>query len=285
MSQRNRSSGWKFAKITGHMNEDELADQLRNDRIFARKTGERIFGTDQGDIVEVEAGGISAVKVPSVLGGTTTGKTDLVAIWPTGKTARISLKKSLEGQAYLIGVDRFCQGYEKQYGIKVPDEVATFLSLFVGGDFNILEDFLRGRPRIGPSLPRHHGELLEIHQNRLTLATINEYAPELVTSTVDWMSQSLENLCDFILSKGLASQTIDHATTIWYWSPLKKIDEMYSINRCKLASPESEQLYFGSQNGGTVLYLPFGPVQMHQNQLQFRHRRQDISKLNAQPSS
>ncbi len=120
-----------------------------------------------------------------------------------------------------------------------------------------------------------------MHQERLTIATISENAPHLISATIDWFSQTLHHIYNFVFSKGLAELQEDHASDIWYWSPSDGLDDLFSIQQ-ELDTTGSCQLYFGSRNGGTVLYMPFGPMQMHQNQMQFRHRHQDIARLGKQ---
>ena len=34
MNQRNRSSGWKHAKLSGHTNEENIRDQINNNKEF-----------------------------------------------------------------------------------------------------------------------------------------------------------------------------------------------------------------------------------------------------------
>ena len=81
----NRAKGWKHAKISGHINEENIAKEL-GDGHYTKKT-----------------------KVPSIFGDTTIPKRDLYG--PTNP----SIKKSKGGQVFLTPTHRFILGYEKLY--------------------------------------------------------------------------------------------------------------------------------------------------------------------------
>ena len=58
MNRRNRSSGWKHAKLSGHKNEENIRDQLNNNKDF-RKELEIIL---QADIEEARSDGQTEKK-------------------------------------------------------------------------------------------------------------------------------------------------------------------------------------------------------------------------------
>jgi len=67
---RNRSQGWKYAKLSGHFNEEMIAEHIKNHPDYARKLLFRL-GIMDNSVVDVQAGGLKEKMVGSVLGGST----------------------------------------------------------------------------------------------------------------------------------------------------------------------------------------------------------------------
>lgn len=118
--KRNRSQGWKHAKTSGHRNEYAVRDYLLGSQEAASDLHKRLFGYP-AKLSSISLGGIHETSVPSVLGGKTKTKIDLLVQWRSDRLARISIKKSYTGQAYLVSLERFLNGFEMHFGrIPVP---------------------------------------------------------------------------------------------------------------------------------------------------------------------
>ena len=67
-------------KITGHENEKRIAEELNTNKAFRAHFCDRV-GRHEEEFKVAEAGGLSAAKEVGVLGGKTTGKTDVSVFW------------------------------------------------------------------------------------------------------------------------------------------------------------------------------------------------------------
>jgi hypothetical protein len=191
----------------------------------------------------------------------------------------ISLKKSRSGQAYLIGTNRFIEGFQKQFNLKIDKNVIEGLNLFFGNSDkikNIIND-----PKykdISAKIKKY-----EIRKNRLTYETLKLYDSRLVEILIHWFRQNISNLFLFCFERGLGVEKNDWAHFIFYLNLVEdvNIDNIFSIKELflkyeNLTPQQKEKIIFGDRNGGTTIVLPFGSVQWHLGQLQFRH---EISSL------
>ena len=272
MTQRNRSQGWQHAKRSGHRNEDALHDLLLQDRDYQSDFLRRL-GAEGSRIAQAEVGGIRETDVPSLLPGRTKSKTDLRLLLDSGEEYRISIKKSLSGQVYLIRDTRFLQGMCLQYGIPIPSEVERAIRLFWGSADDL--DQL---------LPRYATRLAyERRKHRLTADSLYGLDPALSGILPVWFSEHAGLIADLCFSRGLAARPEDWASHIWYKNTLGEnpVDRLIPISRlCRLAQAAApERTCYGRAGGGTTIQLPFGFVQWHQGQMQFHHRYKDIAAL------
>ena len=120
MATRNRAEGWKHAKLSGHSNEEFITNKINSDINFKESIARRLNINSSLKLATV--GGLNETNVLDVFGGKTKSKTDLVLDWQSGKT-NISIKKSAGGQVYLIGVQRFIDGFERQFNKTIPVDV------------------------------------------------------------------------------------------------------------------------------------------------------------------
>ncbi len=96
-NQRNRSEGWKYAKITGHNNEKRIKELLLNDKNIQNYFLKSIQKPDCY-IKDVISGGIVEKNIPSIFTKETTkSKTDIKVILSDDSIINISLKKSFSG--------------------------------------------------------------------------------------------------------------------------------------------------------------------------------------------
>lgn len=128
-THRNRAEGWKYAKLSGHENEELVKELFSDTGNFQTQFLKRI-GKSNCSIEGVDVGGLKEKNVQSILGGTTKSKTDLKITLSDGTLLKISIKKSLAGQVYLIPINHFIEGYELQYHEIIPDDVKRAISLY-----------------------------------------------------------------------------------------------------------------------------------------------------------
>ena len=116
MVDRDRSAGWSYAKKSGHQNETNIFNLLKNDLEF-KESLEFIL---KSNIKDFNIGGLNEKSVVSVFNKSLTkSKTDLKII-SDNRTFNFSIKKSRGGQVYLITIPRFINGIKKhETGIRI----------------------------------------------------------------------------------------------------------------------------------------------------------------------
>jgi hypothetical protein len=284
----NRSDGWREAKNSAHALEVALAKLIENELSVANWVSEQCFKEQRGKPVSVVADGKKAKRVPSVIKKATTGKTDIEVGWDDRKysdspSARLSLKKCVEGQVFLIGVERFIAGFEAHYGVVIPASVKQTMRVFIGGNTKLIGSLMAGKSYKG--VFHRSGKELEVHQKRISGETLREYFPSEWNKMLDWFDENLAEITDFVFARGLALEDRDVATHIWYHIDNEKTDRneinaIYSISQLiDEVSNDSEFVRRNNRDAKTVIVLPFGKLQMHQGQMQFRHDYTKISRL------
>lgn len=275
---RNRSEGWKHAKLSGHKNEDVILKKIINDSVFS-KVLEKHLNCKIGSLVPRV--GLKEEKVNSILGDKTTPKKDLEVNDSSGKIKRISIKKSYSGQVFLISVNRFIEGYEKHFQEKIPANVKKGLSLFFDEDSEIEEILKNPRFKIANKNVRKY----EIRKRRLTCVTLSKFSLEIYEDLLNWFIKNIGNICNFCFAKGLAQHETNWAEYLWYKNivdpKLKSLDSFFKIKDLCEACVKSAQstTFYGSTNGGTTIQLPFGFLQWHKRSMQFHHQFKKIIKL------
>lgn len=288
---RDRSEGWQHAKRSGHALEDALSARLRTDRFLSAELHRRCFGVSSNQSCEVEGGGLAASRVPSVLGDMTAAKADLLVHWASGRSARISLKKSESGQVWLVDRSRFEAGISAQLGLAMPEAVREGLRLFIGPlDREEVERLQSERRLLGPVRAKD-GLPQEIHQRRLVTATLVAHFRSIWLETVRWMARHLPEILDLCFARGLCREPAAQAEFIWYLvtdertgKPLE--DRLFSIASILDAASslsDDRRIAIGPRNGGSTITLPFGFLQMHrpagENQMQFHHMLSSLRDL------
>ena len=273
MSKHTRAEGWKFAKHSGHDLEKSLAENLKCDPILATKLHEDCFASSNTDQPEVTVGGINAKPVPSVLDDHTQPKVDLSVCWNHNSTAKISLKKSVSGQVWLISLDRFLKGFKAQFSEEIPEDVCRGLKLFIGP---LSEEEMRtalGHHKPCGPVRKKDGKQQEFHQQRFVAKTLDTIIPDEWPKTLEWLRRELPRIVELCFKRGLCKSTNDHAEFIW-WYPNESLSHVVSVQKLIDAiekTPECQRVCVGPRNGGSTIILPFGFLQMHQHQLQFHH--------------
>lgn len=274
-SGRNRSSGWQYAKLSGHENESCI-EKLFDNKDFCVEFSKRI---GINNIVSASVGGLFETDVESVLGGKTKSKTDLKLILKDNKFVNISIKKSRGGQVYLIGVERFIDGYEKQYSKKIPDNIKDLLSLYFYG--NPKTEGLLNDPQVVMGESKSLIEYQYKH-GRLVWTSLKNMEPHRHDELLQWFKDNIDDIADFCFSKGLAKDSSNWADYVWYVNQLddEDLDIIFSIKDIKDAvSKNVDKIEPSKQNGGSTTLLPFGFVQWHQKKMQFHHKLDSLCEI------
>lgn len=275
MATRNRAEGWKHAKLSGHSNETIITDKINLDNKFKEALAKRL--NIKSTLKLATVGGLNETNVFDVFGGKTKSKTDLVLEWESNKT-NISIKKSAGGQVYLIGVNRFIDGFEKQFDKVIPADVERAIRLFIAGAHDVQEILEEKRLSVGV---RTQIRVYEKVKNRLTWQTLEKYNIELTECLLDWFKSNIKELALFCFQRGLAANKEDWADFVWYHNEVQEEvkDSLFNINEMveELASKKSiAQIMPGIAGGGTTIRLPFGFLQWHQAQIQFHHQQKAL---------
>lgn len=277
MSTRNRAEGWKHAKLSGHTNEELITERINSDTNFNKLLARRLNINTALKLATV--GGLCETNVLDVFGGKTKSKTDLVLHWQSGKT-NISIKKSASGQVYLIGVQRFIDGFERQFNKAVPADVERAIRLFIAGAHDVQEILTQKKLSVGvmPKIRNY-----EQAKNRLTWKTLEKYNSELNECLLEWFKSNIKEIALFCFERGLSAKKDDWANFVWYHNEVEEEvkDCLFSVNEMveELSSANSiAQITPGSVGGGTTLKLPFGFLQWHQSQIQFHHQQKVLLK-------
>lgn len=273
-SGRNRSEGWRHAKLSGHALEDELAERIRSDAAFSEWLLQGLELAPPATISGVGRTGIAETGVPSVLPGSTKAKADLALRIDGGQDVTVSLKKCPEGQAWLVQPSRFIAGFEAHFASSVPSEVRRGLKLFFGPVPADEMQAICGGDYQGP-IRRKDGVPQERHQKRFVAATLALHDNRTWTCTLEWMRDEISRICDLALRRGLCARPEDWASYVWHHeagSASPGEGRIASLERLvERIDAHGSLVAAGPRNGGSTLELPFGRLQMHQQQMQFRH--------------
>lgn len=273
-NQRNRAEGWQYAKLSGHRNEAKIKNLFDNEE-YKNKFSERLGVTS---IVSASIGGLHEVDVDCILCGKTKSKTDLKLTLTDKLCLNFSIKKSAGGQVFLIGVERFIDGYEKHYD-NIPDNVKRALRLYFAGDPQI-EEILNNKTYVGGQT-----QTLIAYQKRkcrLVKVTLDKYDRSLSDALLQWMKSNIVNITDFCFAKGLASNPKEWSEYLWYKNEVggRLTEKLYKISDIKRAVAEkADAVIYGTRMGGSTIQLPFGFLQWHQGQMQFHHQLKKILTL------
>lgn len=277
MEHRDRASGWKHAKLSGHSNESLVKNLLDTDKVYLQSLLDRM-GYGKEIVVETSIGGLHETNVPSVIGRKTKSKTDLKIKCQSGREINVSIKKSLGGQVYFVRAGLFIDVFEKQFGKKIPNDVVRAIELFWAAAEDapkIIEDYADKNDKKSYNL--------QVRHKSLNATTLKNYDSYLYNALLKWFRDNAYELAKISFTMGAARDKSEWSEFVWYINLLGEndVDEIFHIDDicnavCKVADTET---FYGSSNGGTTIQLPFGFVQWHQAQLQFHHNFDKVSSL------
>ena len=269
-------------KVSGHKNEEMIAEALNRNAAFRAHFCERI-GVNESDFVAATAGGRHAPQVESVIGGKTAEKTDIRILWKGGALTNISLKKDAAGQVYLVTARNFVAVYEAQYHVTVPDKVRRALALFIGeaDDSKAILD----ATDIAVDGENVRGMAYE-QNNRLVFDVIRNYDAKMASMLLDWLKMQIASICELCFSAGAVKDRDKWANVLWYKNLVdadgQGLDFLVPINRIASAlvrNGENNVVERGPRNAGSTIQLPFGHLQYHLKQLEFYQQLKKIQSL------
>lgn len=257
MVKRDRASGWKHAKLSGHENEAAIEHLMEADQSYQNMFLKEV-GKEGRTITHIDIGGLCETNVECIFPGEKTkSKTDMHIFLNDGSKYNISIKKSLGGQVYLITDSKFIAGFEAQYSKVIPLEVKRAIQLFWGS----AEDTKQIIDTFGTQ------KKYEYHKHRLVADTLYAYNQNLYKMLISWFVENTYDLVDFCFSKGLAKCSDDWANVIWYKNELEEnsVNSIFTISEMcdALQRNAKEATEYGNRGGGTTIQLPFGFVQWH----------------------
>lgn len=272
---RDRAAGWQHAKLSGHKNESEV-ERLFDSENFRASFSKRL---GIGEIVSVHIGGLRETDVQSVFGDKTKSKTDLTIVLKDGSPVNVSIKKSAGGQVYLIGVDRFVEGFEKQFDKEISTQIKELLYIYFFGSSQT--DVLLNNPQV---IAEESINLISYQKkhNRLVWQSLCNWDKKMAEKLLQWFRDNIGEIAEYCFARGLAKEEKDWAQYIWYINLLGEddTDEIFSISDIKDAMlSHMKEVYPSSQNGGSTIQLPFGFVQWHQQKMQFHHSLLKLSEF------
>lgn len=275
-------------KVSGHKNEEMIAEALNKNIAFRTHFCERI-GMNVSDFVAATAGGRHAPQVESIIGGKTAEKTDVRIMWQGGALTNISLKKDAAGQVYLVTVRNFVAVYEAQYNVTVPDKVRRALALFIGE----AEDSKAILDATDLSVDGEKVRSIAYEQNhRLVFEVIRNYDANMATMLLDWLKKQIASVCELCFSAGAVKDRDKWANVLWYKNLVdadgQGLDFLVPINRIVSALIEKGDenvVERGPKNAGSTIQLPFGHLQYHLRQLEFYQQLKKIQSLLASVST
>lgn len=271
---RNREEGWQYAKLTGHKNE-ELVALLTQENKEVQNRLLTCAHKSECSITKIEFGGLCEKNIDCIFDGEKTkSKTDMWLSLSDGSRLNVSIKKDTGGQAFLIGIDRFINGFEIQYSEKIPDSVKRALRLYFGSAEDTIDIIkkLSGK-----------NKAYELRKHRLVSETLSSYDSNLSLCLINWFEKNINLLFDFCFAKGLAKNPEDWAQILWYKNLVgdNSIDTMIYLPDVSATGI----VEYGTRTGGSTIQLPFGFVQWHSpknkipGNLQFHHNYDKIIKL------
>ena len=274
-TQRNRSEGWKHAKISGHNNEELIAELTKNNKDIQQKLLQTA-GLSDMSVIDVGYGGLNEKDIASVFGDKTKSKTDMWLELSNGQRLNISLKKDEGGQVFLIGIDRFIEGFEIQYNSTIPQNVKRAITLFFGSASDVLSI-------VNSVAGNYKG--YELRKHRIVAETLKQYNEDLYNVLLNWINNNMSEIFDFCFSRGLAANKEDWAQILWYKNMVgeNEFDLMFYLPNIERILPRNAE--YGNRGGGTTIQLPFGFVQWHSprkiipGNIQFHHSYQKIALL------
>lgn len=277
MYGRNRSEGWKYAKLSGHENEELVKELLDTNERYAQDFLQRI-NLDDKTLVKTSIGGLHEHDVDSVCGRKTKSKTDLKLYFADETFVNISIKKSLSGQVYFVRAKNFIDTFEKQFNKEIPESVCRAIYLFwaAAPDADSIIESYADRTKA-------FDYNMQIRHKSLNADTLKRYDEKLYHDLLQWFKENVYELTYLCFATGAVQDKDEWSDFVWYKNMLGEndVDAVFDVAKISKAASRAsaDEVYYGASNGGTTIQLPFGFVQWHQKQLQFHHNYTKVRLL------
>lgn len=281
LKQSKKSTFGSQPKISGHENEVRIAEELNKKSKFCAHFCERV-GRDLSDFSRAQADGIHAKREDSILGGKTTGKTDLVVFWKNGEQTNVSIKKRTAGQVYLVTAKNFINVFESQYHKIIPSKVRRALEFFIGenGESRAI---LEATPvSVDGEKAR---KIAEESNYRLMFSVIENYDPEMAKEFLSFLKKEMEDIFELCFSAGAVKDRNLWSDVLWYKNLVDMegvaLDYLIPIPLIKasISRLRDELVVCPGANAGSTISLPFGHLQYHLKQLEFYQKLSKIQNL------
>lgn len=273
---RDRATGWKYAKLSGHKNEKLVNDLLNSDLEYQKYFLSRT-GYEKEIITSSSIGGLHETNVPGVLGTKTKSKTDLKVYCQSGKQINVSIKKSLSGQVYFVRAELFFKVFEIQFGRVIPENVKRAMRLFWAAADDADEIIERFALKNGKNYD------LQLRHHSLNADTLQRYDSNLYSAMLQWFRENIYEITKLSFTIGAVRDCSEWSEFVWYINTLNEnnVDDIFPIDDICLAAGRAAKtdIAYGTSNGGTTIQLPFGFVQWHQAQMQFHHNYEKVRNL------
>ncbi len=277
MEQRDRATGWQYAKLSGHKNEDLVKELLDTNKEFQQHFLDSISRSHKS-IIKTSIGGLYETNVPSVNGNKTKSKSDLKVYLSNNEMVNVSIKKSLGGQVYFVRAGLFISTFEKQFNTKIPVSVQRAINLF----WDAADDAVKIIEQYADKSNNRNYDL-QIRHRSLNATTLKNYDEKLYHDLLKWFAENAYEITKLSFSMGAVLDREEWSDFVWYINLLDEndVDDIFYIeDLCNAVEKVAKQeTYFSTKNGGTTIQLPFGFVQWHQGKLQFHHNYEKICEL------
>ena len=251
MSGRDRSQGWKHAKVSGHKYEQTLATELNEG--INHDLQEFLESKTRGKLMNADAS-FGTAHLESIFSDKTTSKSDIVAEFESNQKLGISVKKSDSGQVWITSLERFVDCCI-HYGIDISEGALWSLCALTGNTKQKKIEYV-APDAVLTTIHKKSGELLERKDNRLLAKTIAEYYPGNWEELVDFLADNYSFIASLAFSRGLNANPIAWADLVYYREgSIFDIDEICSLGNIDLID-------VNSRNRSTI-WLPFGFLQVH----------------------
>lgn len=279
---RDRASGWKHAKLSGHSFEKTFEKMVKEgtdtDFIEKLKCTAKRLGIN-GEPIDCDSS-FGKENFTDFTNGHTPSKADAIVKFENGDSLGVSIKKSESGQVHLTKLCRFILGFEYFTSRKIPEDAIWCLKALSGEtDGELIEDFANG-VKFSQRFDKHTGRLKEIEDNRLFAITINNSFPKKWNGCMDWFKKEIKEITRMVFAKGYCIDPKYHPKLIYYRNhDFISIEDIVNASQDKFIGPDPR--------GGSTIKLPWGFLQVHRPtragaikkgpfQLQFHHKLERI---------
>lgn len=225
METRDRATGWQYAKLSGHKNEELVKEAICNCDEFRNAFLKRVNKVS-GEVIKCSIGGLHETTVPSVYGKKTKSKTDLKVYLDSDEVINVSIKKSLSGQVYFVRAGLFIETFEKQFGVDIPMNVKRAIDLFwaeADDSVEIIENFGDRR-----DIKDYN---LQIRHKSLNAATLKTYDVSLYEILLEWFADNAYEIAKLSFSVGAVRDRTEWSDFVWYINLLGEndIDDIFFV--------------------------------------------------------